>query len=261
MKFKGEEGKRCMSGTVVITEWEGMEDEGFEWILEPEDAVRAMEEAKLLGHGEGEGEGEGGGGGGGDRACKRIMIVGCGSSKLSKILYDRGHKRITNVDIDESIIADMRRRYENEAPEMSWVACDITRAKGSLAEDEIFDLVLDKGTLDALLCADGVTDVSSHQHDNPSHENVLVDPAHEHALVIELLLKMSSGVHGDFETPGCRRGVLGHLLQASRADFKVSSRCRAASGGASQEAGDEIARKGGQHVRAAQDGEVAPCGP
>ncbi|EKX48138.1 hypothetical protein GUITHDRAFT_137072 [Guillardia theta CCMP2712] len=86
------------------------------------------------------------------------MIVGCGSSKLSKILYDLGHRRITNVDIDEGIIEDMKRKYEEEAPEMSWVTCDITKAKESLEEDESFDLILDKGTLDALLCADGVTD-------------------------------------------------------------------------------------------------------
>uniref|UniRef100_A0A6N2MB44 Methyltransferase type 11 domain-containing protein n=1 Tax=Salix viminalis TaxID=40686 RepID=A0A6N2MB44_SALVM len=78
----------------------------------------------------------------------QILVPGCGSSKLSENLYDAGFREITNIDFSKVVISDMLKRNVRDRPGMRWRVMDMTQMK---VEDESFDVVLDKGGLDALM--------------------------------------------------------------------------------------------------------------
>lgn len=80
----------------------------------------------------------------------RLIVSGCGNSRLSADLYDVGFRRVTNVDISKVVIKQMKRLHGRKRPAMKWFHSDVTR-RMSFAEDCSFDVVLDKGTLDALM--------------------------------------------------------------------------------------------------------------
>eukprot|EP00754_Rhynchopus_humris_P027251 Rhum_TRINITY_DN15076_c17_g1::Rhum_TRINITY_DN15076_c17_g1_i1::g.136811::m.136811 len=78
----------------------------------------------------------------------KVLVVGCGNSRLSGQLYDTGVHDITNIDISEVVISQMKNRYK-DMEKMSWAKMD-----GSKMDfpDSTFDVVIVKATLDALLC-------------------------------------------------------------------------------------------------------------
>ena len=78
----------------------------------------------------------------------RILIVGCGNSDLSASMYKSGFKNITNIDFSALVIAEMQEKYA-EMHEMSWKTMDMTKL--TRFHDSSFDIVLDKGALDALM--------------------------------------------------------------------------------------------------------------
>lgn len=78
----------------------------------------------------------------------QILVPGCGSSRLSEELYDAGYKFITNIDFSKVVISDMLRRNVRSRPGMRWRVMDMTSMQ---LENETFDVVLDKGGLDALM--------------------------------------------------------------------------------------------------------------
>ncbi|KAL1210193.1 hypothetical protein V5N11_006047 [Cardamine amara subsp. amara] len=78
----------------------------------------------------------------------QILVPGCGNSRLSEHLYDAGFRDITNVDFSKVVITDMLRRNIRTRPELRWRVMDITKMQ---LADESFDMVLDKGALDALM--------------------------------------------------------------------------------------------------------------
>jgi ubiquinone/menaquinone biosynthesis C-methylase UbiE len=78
----------------------------------------------------------------------KIFVVGCGNSRLSPQLYGSGFQNIVNVDISEVVIHQMRQRYK-ELDRMEWLRMDAMKLE---FPDNTFDLVIDKGTVDSLLC-------------------------------------------------------------------------------------------------------------
>ncbi|TQE03580.1 hypothetical protein C1H46_010895 [Malus baccata] len=78
----------------------------------------------------------------------QLLVPGCGTSHLSEHLYDAGFKAITNIDLSEVAISDMLRRNARIRPGMKWQVMDVTAMQ---FEDESFDVVVDKGGLDALM--------------------------------------------------------------------------------------------------------------
>ena len=78
-----------------------------------------------------------------------ILVVGCGNSELSAELYDDGFKQITNVDFSPLVIQEMIQKHGVARPTMQWVVGDMTAMDGF--GNESFDVVLDKGALDALM--------------------------------------------------------------------------------------------------------------
>ncbi|XP_038614395.1 eEF1A lysine and N-terminal methyltransferase [Tachyglossus aculeatus] len=82
------------------------------------------------------------------RPSDRVLVVGCGNSELSEQLYDVGFQDIVNIDISEVVIEQMKERNAGRRPRMSFLRMDVTRLE---FPDGHFQVVLDKGTLDAVL--------------------------------------------------------------------------------------------------------------
>ncbi|KAJ2944486.1 hypothetical protein O0L34_g3831 [Tuta absoluta] len=76
-----------------------------------------------------------------------ILITGCGNSSLSADLYDVGYTNITNIDVSEVVIRQMNAANANRT-NMKFLHMD---ALNMTFENESFTVVLDKGTLDALM--------------------------------------------------------------------------------------------------------------
>lgn len=77
-----------------------------------------------------------------------ILIVGCGNSTLSMSLYDVGYRNIINIDISHIVIKQMRDINNGTRPDLVYEHMDATQMT---YPDEKFSVVLDKGTLDALM--------------------------------------------------------------------------------------------------------------
>lgn len=76
-----------------------------------------------------------------------ILITGCGNSSLSADLYDVGYENITNIDVSEVVIKQMN-SINSHRTKMKFLCMD---ALNTIFPDEEFNVVLDKGTLDALM--------------------------------------------------------------------------------------------------------------
>ena len=75
----------------------------------------------------------------------KILMVGCGNSKLSSQMYESNFKNIINIDISDIVIGKMQKQF----PDMKWLEMDATKMD---FEDNFFDCSIDKGTLDAIMC-------------------------------------------------------------------------------------------------------------
>jgi ubiquinone/menaquinone biosynthesis C-methylase UbiE len=81
---------------------------------------------------------------------RRALVPGCGLSRLGEALAERGWQ-VTNVDFSEPCVALGRAACAD--PTIAWAVADV-RAMRCFA-DGAFDAIVDKGTLDALMCGDG----------------------------------------------------------------------------------------------------------
>lgn len=77
----------------------------------------------------------------------QILNIGCGNSLFSEKLYDLGFHFINNIDFSEKTIKKMRKRSVKTRPEMIYEVQDVFAMK---FEVNSFDIILDKGTLDAV---------------------------------------------------------------------------------------------------------------
>ncbi|CAG8639306.1 6868_t:CDS:2, partial [Ambispora gerdemannii] len=84
----------------------------------------------------------------------KILMLGCGNSTLSENLYDdnTNYRQITNIDFSKIVIDQMYKRCHETHKEMQWLVMDVRNLKFS---DTSFDYVIDKGTMDALMCDKG----------------------------------------------------------------------------------------------------------
>lgn len=78
----------------------------------------------------------------------KILMVGCGNSRLSMDMYDSGFKNITNIDISPVAIKKMIEMNGKDRGDMKFLQMDATAMS---FENESFSVVFDKGTLDALM--------------------------------------------------------------------------------------------------------------
>lgn len=78
----------------------------------------------------------------------RVLVIGCGSSRLSGAMYDAGYESVTSIDISDVVIGQMQRIYKDK-PKMQWAVMD---ARMMSFEANSFDFIIDKGTMDSLIC-------------------------------------------------------------------------------------------------------------
>jgi len=83
----------------------------------------------------------------------KILMVGAGSSQLSEDMYKDGFKEITNIDISSVIVNLMQQKYSADFPGLTYKVLDVTNM--SEIPSASFDVAIDKGTMDAILCGDG----------------------------------------------------------------------------------------------------------
>ncbi|KAG4135128.1 hypothetical protein ERO13_D08G197540v2 [Gossypium hirsutum] len=79
----------------------------------------------------------------------RVLMVGCGNALMSEDMAKDGYEDIMNIDISSVAIDMMRRKYEF-VPQLKYMQMDVRDM--SFFPDESFDSVMDKGTLDSLMC-------------------------------------------------------------------------------------------------------------
>lgn len=77
----------------------------------------------------------------------KLLIIGCGNSSLSADLYDSGYTNNVSIDISDVAIRQMKEKYSKLRPDMQFLQMDACKMEYS---DDLFNVVLDKGTVDAL---------------------------------------------------------------------------------------------------------------
>lgn len=82
-----------------------------------------------------------------------ILMCGCGTSRLSEEMYDAGYTAIANIDIAPAAIAIMSAKTRGKEG-MTWATMDTCALT---FPDAYFDAVLDKGTMDSVLCGENST--------------------------------------------------------------------------------------------------------
>ena len=78
----------------------------------------------------------------------RILNVGCGNSEFSEKMYDEGYNHNYNIDICQNVIDYMKSRNKDK----KGLHFDVMDVCDMSYKDETFDLIVDKSTIDALLC-------------------------------------------------------------------------------------------------------------
>lgn len=81
--------------------------------------------------------------------ASRILMVGCGNAVMSEDMVIDGYREIVNIDISSVAIGMMQKKYEH-IPQLKYVHMDARNM--SCFSNELFDSVIDKGTLDSLMC-------------------------------------------------------------------------------------------------------------
>ncbi|KII87510.1 hypothetical protein PLICRDRAFT_112521 [Plicaturopsis crispa FD-325 SS-3] len=84
----------------------------------------------------------------------RVLMLGCGNSKLSEEMWDDGYTNIVNTDYSAVVIEQMSRRHASRTG-MSWHEMDVRALE---FEDGSFDVAIDKGTMDAMMTTKDVWD-------------------------------------------------------------------------------------------------------
>lgn len=124
--------------------------------------------------------------------------------------YAAGWQRIVNVDYSPTVIRTMEKKYSEKMPLMKWVCADIFHLKEQLGVGSaLFDIALDKGTLDALLTV---------KHDPWDPPQDLLDRMHSYmAQVSSVLAPGGAFLHITFAQPHFRKRFL------ETADFEVQT--------------------------------------
>jgi len=87
------------------------------------------------------------------RSNYRVLVIGCGNSLLSAELSDAGFLDIVSTDYSSQVVANMRAKYSASHPNISWSVADCTSLQDF--QDGSFDIVVEKGVLDALVASEG----------------------------------------------------------------------------------------------------------
>eukprot|EP01086_Lenisia_limosa_P016470 TRINITY_DN6288_c0_g1_i1.p1 TRINITY_DN6288_c0_g1~~TRINITY_DN6288_c0_g1_i1.p1 ORF type:complete len:225 (+),score=53.70 TRINITY_DN6288_c0_g1_i1:122-796(+) len=77
----------------------------------------------------------------------KMLMLGCGNSRLSADIFDDGFENMVNLDYSQVVIDKMAEKNAGRKG-MTWVVGDMLNME---FEDESFDCLIDKGTMEAVL--------------------------------------------------------------------------------------------------------------
>jgi len=80
-----------------------------------------------------------------------ILDVGCGPSTFMSDAYDDGFHDITCADVEHNVVEMMRQKNALVRPGIKYMQSDACNMLG--IDDRSYDIIVDKGTMDALICA------------------------------------------------------------------------------------------------------------
>ena len=83
-----------------------------------------------------------------------ILIIGSGTSRLSEELYADNYRRIYNIDFSPVAVSKLNERYAKMG--LKQIQNTVMDASSMDFNDSTFDVVIDKATLDSVLCAEEV---------------------------------------------------------------------------------------------------------
>lgn len=81
---------------------------------------------------------------------EHALYIGCGTSELGLYLKKSHVRNITNMDISRTVIKHMAKEYAS-VKRVNW---DVGDVKNLQYRRNTFDLVIDKGTMDSIMCSD-----------------------------------------------------------------------------------------------------------
>ncbi|KAI5988967.1 S-adenosyl-L-methionine-dependent methyltransferase [Pisolithus albus] len=141
----------------------------------------------------------------------RILMLGCGNSRFSEDMWDDGYKNIVNVDYSAVVVERMKARNSATKPEMQWHEMDV---RSLTFPDSVFDVAIDKGTMDAMM-------TSSSDVWNPSKQ-VVNDCIAEVSEVLRVLRETGSFIYITFGQPHFRKRFLtGEHAPGTRLEIKT----------------------------------------
>lgn len=80
---------------------------------------------------------------------ERVINLGCGNSTSSFQMVESVFKSVVNIDISVVVIFQMQQKYAGD-DRLIWETMDCCDLK---YDDDSFDVIFDKGTMDALVCS------------------------------------------------------------------------------------------------------------
>lgn len=81
----------------------------------------------------------------------KILIVGCGNSQLSRQMWDDNYRNIWNSDLSKVCVDKQRNLHEKDGYNgLNWLVLDACNMSG-VVEDNAFDVVIEKATLDVFM--------------------------------------------------------------------------------------------------------------
>ena len=78
------------------------------------------------------------------------LVLGCGNSEMSYEIQKDDIKMVVSIDVSKTVIQQMTEKYKDNN-NLLWYEMDCTDMG---FKDDLFDVVFDKGTFDAILCGD-----------------------------------------------------------------------------------------------------------
>ena len=91
-------------------------------------------------------------------ARDHTLVIGCGNSTTSEEMFADGYRRVTSIDFSDIVIAEMREKTQAVVPaedaHTAWLRFEKMDMLNMTFQDNQFNMVFDKGALDALMSDD-----------------------------------------------------------------------------------------------------------
>eukprot|EP00270_Netrium_digitus_P015141 TRINITY_DN5260_c0_g1_i2.p1 TRINITY_DN5260_c0_g1~~TRINITY_DN5260_c0_g1_i2.p1 ORF type:complete len:252 (-),score=66.04 TRINITY_DN5260_c0_g1_i2:177-932(-) len=82
--------------------------------------------------------------------AEKVLMVGCGNAALSFDMVQAGYEEIWNIDISQVLIDTMKAKH-TDIQQLKYFTMDVRSLQ---FDDGAFGAVVDKGTLDAIMCGE-----------------------------------------------------------------------------------------------------------